>query len=201
MPLSTWTTRSPTFRSRKSERNERLADRRRSCGAALLLEQVGLGEQPQVGGGQVEALRQPARRDEHGGVFEVVGVGDGARADVVVGEQLDRAFGPPRRGGDEHDAIALGARLPDFLDPVADAPVIRRGGTDGNMVSGIGTINRQFRHAPAGGDPSLDRRPGHRERVERGHRRVRARSGRPRSCATAAPALSPAPPHRPARTR
>jgi len=28
MPLSTWTMRSPTFRSRKSERNVRVADRR-----------------------------------------------------------------------------------------------------------------------------------------------------------------------------
>ena len=47
-----------------------------------------------------------------------------ARADVVVGEQLDRALGAARRGRDEHDGLAVLARLADLVDPVADAAVI-----------------------------------------------------------------------------
>ena len=93
--------------------------------AALFLEQIAFGEQPQVRVRQMEAARQPAGRDEHGRAFEIVRVGDRARADVVVGEQFDRAFGAARRGRHKHDAIAFGPRRADLLHPVADAPVVR----------------------------------------------------------------------------
>ena len=58
----------------------------------------------------MEAARELAGRDEHGGVLEVVGVGDRPRADLVVGEQLDRALGAAGRRGDEHDAVAVASR-------------------------------------------------------------------------------------------
>ena len=68
MPLSTCTTRSPIFRSRKSDRNVR---RRRSPAlvhAAFLLEEIGLGEDAAAfAARQMEAARELAGRDEHGG--------------------------------------------------------------------------------------------------------------------------------------
>ena len=66
MPWSTWTTRSPTFRSRRSERNALLRRSRAPLRrAALLLEDVGLGVDLQAGVRQPEAARQRADRDEH----------------------------------------------------------------------------------------------------------------------------------------
>jgi hypothetical protein len=52
-----------------------------------------LGKHEQVGGRQMEAARQTSRRHQHGGVLEVVRFGHRSRAHVVVGQQLDRAFG------------------------------------------------------------------------------------------------------------
>ena len=125
MPLSTWTTRSPTLRSRKSEMNVRAGGLAPLVDAAFLLEEIGLGEEQQIRVGRCETRARAAGRHEHGRAIEVVGLGDRARANVVVGEQLDRAFGAARRCRHEHDASAAFARLPDFVDPVADAAVVR----------------------------------------------------------------------------
>ena len=79
--------------------------------AALLLEQVGLGEDHQVPGRQVEPARQLPGGDEHGRAREVVGFAHRPRADLVVGKNLDRALGSSGRGGDEHDGVAARAGL------------------------------------------------------------------------------------------
>ena len=97
MPLSTWTTRSPTLRSRKSERNvfgRRAAPLVRD---ALFVEDVGLGPELQRGVGQAEALRQPADGDEHGAGVRVLAAIDRRGRDLVVGEHLDRRARRGRR--------------------------------------------------------------------------------------------------------
>ena len=108
-------------------------------GAALLLEQVGFGEELEAGCGQVKPLGELAGGDEHGGVREVVGLADGAGAHVVIGEQLERALGAAGRGRHEHRQVAAIARLANFLDPVADpAAVFQTGGTGNVRRSGAG---------------------------------------------------------------
>ena len=139
MPWSTWTTWSPTFRSRKSERKARAADWRRSDGAALLLEDVGLGEHLERRVGQAEPARERADGHEDGGGvrhlaarLDVVALarvdehGDGDQ--LVVAQQLDDALGAAGRGGDEQHGLARLARAPDLLHPVADAPAELDGG-------------------------------------------------------------------------
>jgi hypothetical protein len=62
----------------------------------LFFKEIGLRKQTQVCRRQMEALRQPAGRDEDGGGFKRLGVGDGARPDFVVGQQFDRALSSAR---------------------------------------------------------------------------------------------------------
>ena len=62
MPWSTWTTRSPTLRSRKSDRNVRVAERAALVDLALFLEDVGLGPELEPGVRQPEAAATDGRR-------------------------------------------------------------------------------------------------------------------------------------------
>jgi hypothetical protein len=62
--------------------------------------------------------------DEHGGAREIVGRFDRPGADLVVGEQLDRAFGAAAGRGDEDDGLAAGPGVANRLRPVANPAVI-----------------------------------------------------------------------------
>ena len=122
MPWSTWTTKSPTFRSRRSERNALVAERAALGRAALFLEDVGFGVDLQAGVGQPEAARQRADRHEHGGIARVLGALDRNREDVVFLEQLDRsARRGPRVAATNERRLALVAKPTDLRDPVGDA--------------------------------------------------------------------------------
>ena len=122
MPWSTWTTRSPTFRSRKSDRNVRVAERRRSWTLPLFLEDVGLGPELKLRLRQAEAARQMADADEHGGGMARPSPRfDRHREDVVVGEQLDRPLGAAGRVRDEDHRVAALAAAADLFDPVRHA--------------------------------------------------------------------------------
>ncbi len=160
--------------------------------AAFLLEQIGLGEERDVRLRQVEAARQAAGRDEHCRLAQVVGQRDRARANPVVGEELDRAFGAARGRRDEHHLIAARLRLPNLLHPVADAAVIldRRQAADVSQGR-IGIVDRQLARAPARSEPRA-RSPSTAARSPRTARvRGRAPRGRPRSSATAPRASAP----------
>ncbi len=98
-----------------------VADRRRSGRAPILFEHVGFGVDLKRGVGQPEAARQPADRHQHRRVPRIVGPLDGNGEQVVLLEQLDGAFGPARRGGDEERRLAVFAKAPDLVDPVRDA--------------------------------------------------------------------------------
>ena len=121
MPWSTWTTRSPVLRSRKSERNVRVADRRRSCVLPVFLEDVGLGPELEAGFRQPEPARQVAHADEHGCGPDVLGFLDRRGEDLVVREQLDGALGEPGRVRDEDDRVAGLSPAPDLRGPFGHA--------------------------------------------------------------------------------
>ena len=112
--------RSPTLRSRRSERNVFARLRRFSVGAALLLENVRLGVDLQRAVGEAEAARQRADGDEHGGGMRVFGALDGHGDDLVLLEDLDRALGAAGAVGNEQHRVAAFARLADVGDPVVD---------------------------------------------------------------------------------
>ena len=156
MPWSTWTTRSPTLRSRKSERNVRAAERRRSCTLALLLEDVGLGPELQrrrrAAGSRARAGRcRRAPRAACASSARSIGT----REDVVVGEQLDRALGAAGECGDEERRSRRArARGRISADPVLHAAVKldrrltrRRAGPADALAPSI--VERLERYAPS----------------------------------------------------
>ena len=97
MPWSTWTTRSPTFRSRKSERNVRVADRRRSCVLRSSSKTSVSAQNCRPASGRRKPRESwPTPTSTDGGA-RILGALDRRRADLVVGEQLDRALGAARR--------------------------------------------------------------------------------------------------------
>ena len=97
---------------------------------ALLFEQVGLGENLQAGSWEVESLGELAGRDEHRGVFEIVGRADRAAAHLVLVQQFERSLGAAGRGRHEDRDVAAVARLANLVDPVANpAPVLQSRGT------------------------------------------------------------------------
>ena len=65
-------------------------------------------------------------------------------AKVVVGEELDRAFGSAGRRRHEDDVIAASPRGADLLDPVGDAAVIleRRPRRDVHASPGLPALLR-----------------------------------------------------------
>ena len=87
-----------------------VAERRRSWRVALLLEDVGLGPELQPGVGQAEARDRWPTPTSTDAVVRVLGALDRRGADLVVGEQLDRALGAARRVRDEDHGFAGLAR-------------------------------------------------------------------------------------------
>ena len=87
---------------------------------AFLVEDVGLGKEPHLRGGQPEALGELAGRDEHACTLDF-GAADVDRDDAVVAQDLDRPFGAARTSGDENDRLAALARAADVGDPVREA--------------------------------------------------------------------------------
>ena len=116
-------------------REEGLRGRRAALVAdALLVEDVGLGKQPHLRGGQAEALRQLAGRDEQCAPRRDLRAADVHRHDAVVAQDLDDAFGAARGLGDEHGGLALLAALAELGHPVGDAAVEGRRGLAGDVA-------------------------------------------------------------------
>ena len=90
---------------------------------ALLFEDVGLGPELETRFRQPEPLREVAGADQHAGPVGIFGALDRHREDVVVGEQLDGAFGTAGRVGDEEDGVAALASAANLRHPVLDAAV------------------------------------------------------------------------------
>ena len=163
MPLSTWTTRSPTFRSRKSERNVRVADRRRSWTCRSSSKTSVSAQSCSAASGQAEAARQVADADEHRRGVRVLGALDRHREDLVVGEQLDRALGAALRVRDEHDRVAALAAAPDLGDPVRHAAgELQRRLTRRCASPGSSSPSASVSSAVAAVEPGGDRRPSRR---------------------------------------
>ena len=74
--------------------------------ASLLFEDVGFRIDLQAGVGKTEAARQRSDRDEHHRVARVFGALHRNGEDVVLLQQLDRALGSTRCGGDEQHGLA-----------------------------------------------------------------------------------------------
>ena len=201
MPWSTWTTRSPTLRSRRSERNVLARFRRFSDGAALLLEDVRLGVDLQRRVGEPEAARQRADGDEHRRRMRVLGAFDRHGDDVVLPQDLDRALGAAVAVGDEEHGVAALARLADLGDPVADpaAELHRRlaGDVADLRLLSDGQLFEPRRAAGRARSMSLhvEKRLVRRQRRRRGrappHRRSSSRAGRGPCAPAPRPARTP----------
>ncbi len=122
MPWSTWTTRSPTLRSRKSERNVLVADRRRSCVLRSSSKTSVSAQNWRPASGSLNPRDRWPYADEHRCGPDVLGFLDRRGEDLVVREQLDRALGEPGGVRDEDDRVA-------GLSPVSDlgCPLRARG--------------------------------------------------------------------------
>src|SRR5689334_16353600 len=74
--------------------------------AALFLEDVRLCINLQRGVGKAEAVREPAGRDQHGGVARALVAVDGDAEQLVILQELDDALGAAGGGGDEERRVA-----------------------------------------------------------------------------------------------
>ena len=192
MPLSTWTTRSPILRSRKSEMNVRAADLRRSWTRRSSSKRSVSANSRRRADGQVKAARQLPGRDEHRRAsIEVVRGRDRSRADLVVGEQLDRPLGAAGRRGDEDDGLVR-ARAPARIscDPVADAAVILQRRQRRHVPASVACalVDRELADLARRGEPRLELAPGQRDRLVRRHVAAALRHLARRWRATAPPA-------------
>ena len=88
---------------------------------ALFLEDVRLGDDLQLRRGKPEAFRELADGDEDGDVQQLVGAVHQHAAQVVFGEQLDRALGAAFGAGDEQHGVAALAHAAHFGDPFLNA--------------------------------------------------------------------------------
>ena len=114
-------------------REERLGDRAVPVSlaldlGALFLEDVGLGNNLQLGARQPESFRQLPDGDVHGDVQQLVGAIDEDAAETVLGEQLGGTLGPPFGAGDEQHGVAALAHALDLGDPFLDAAAEFDGG-------------------------------------------------------------------------
>ena len=117
MPWSTCTTRSPTLRSRKSDRKVRVAERRRSWTLRSSSKTSVSAQSCSAASGSRNPRERwpvPTRTPVRCGVL---GALDRHREDVVVGEELDGALGAARRVRDEHDGVAALAAAADLGRP------------------------------------------------------------------------------------
>ena len=116
---------------------------------ALLLEDVRLGDDLQLGARQPEAFRELADGDVHGDVQQLVGAIDQDAAEAVLGEQLGRALGAPFGAGDEQHGVAALAHALDLGDPFLNAAAKFDGGLTGDVYV-IGCADASGRDAVAG---------------------------------------------------
>ena len=123
MPWSTWTTRSPTFRSRKSERKVAAAERRRSWTLRSSSKTSVSAQSWRPASGSLKPLRQVPGPDQHAGPVGILGAFNRHREDVVVGEHLDGPFGAAGGVGDEQDGVAALAPAANLRRPVLHAAV------------------------------------------------------------------------------
>ena len=86
----------------------------------LFFEDVGLGPELESGLREPEPARQVPDAHEDGRGADILGALDRRRVDLVVGEQLDRALGAPRRVGDEDNRVAGLTPAADLGRPVRD---------------------------------------------------------------------------------
>ena len=75
-------------------------------GAALLLEDIGLGVDHEAAFGQAEAAGEVADRHEQRGLVRVFGRCGGHRNHVIVARQFEHALCPARRRRHEHRLLA-----------------------------------------------------------------------------------------------
>ena len=139
-------------------------------GAALLLEDVGLGEDLQRRLRQAEAARQAAGGDEQRGGVRHLGARlhgvapvrvheDGDGDQVVVAQDFDGALGAARRGGDEQHGLPRQPPALDLLRPIGHAPAELDGGLAGEGLDGGASLRLRGCAAPLrpGGLPSTPR--------------------------------------------
>ena len=205
MPLSTCTTRSPTFRSRKSDTNERVAERRRSAARRSSSKRSDLGEDEQAAVRQMEPARELPDGDQDGGVLR----GRRRRRPTARGRRSRRAVRSTRSARPDDAATKRTwsprvTRRSDLLDPIADPPVIlERPGRHETCVAAVGSpLNRQLGRA---GVPrstqAWSRVPPDGDRVERRHGPAAREQIRRAACATALPASRRDPARRLVRAR
>ena len=92
-------------------------------GAALFVEDIGLGVDLEPGVGQPEAPGEPPERHEYGGSVGVFDQIDGDRHELVLAQDLDHPLRPPSGFGHEHHTFAALSGLTDVEYPLRDAAV------------------------------------------------------------------------------
>ncbi len=107
-------------------RQERLGNRAVPVALALylgplLLEDVRLGDDLQLGPREPEPLRELTDGDVDGDVQQLVRSVDQHTAQAVFGKQLCRALGAPLCARDEQHGVPALAHAPDFGDPLLNA--------------------------------------------------------------------------------
>ena len=100
---------------------------------ALFLEDVRLGDDLQLRGGQPEAFGELADGDEDRHVEQLVGAIHEHAAQVVFRQQLHRALRAAFRGGDEEDGVAALARAPHLRDPFLNSSAKLHGRLTGDV--------------------------------------------------------------------
>ena len=204
MPWSTWTTKSPTFRSRRSERNARVADRRRCSGAARSSSKTSASAYivSWPSGRRKPRARCPTVTSSAAKCASSVRSA-GVANDLVVLEQLDHPLGASGGGRHEDRLFAVAATLPQRLEEVLDASlelgddltahVMHVGRTRGSCLA---FFDRELLEPHGIGEPPENFFGRHKEPLRRRHRTaalVRSWPSRFRSSRRSARGTSPRP--------
>ena len=100
----------------------------------LVVEQVRLRVDLQMGAGQPESARQLPRRDENGRRRGRLRPLDLDAYQIVLGQQLDNPLGPARCFGDEQQAVAPFAPAPHVVQPLMQMVPEAEGGLTGDVT-------------------------------------------------------------------